>query len=298
MVVDEDVATNQRVLHPVQVDRRASTRSIVDDHVLLDDGARDDPVDDAGARAICRAVEIVVGIELDAGASVAPDAVAPQDRPIRAVRSIDAVLGAGSGALVVLDDEVVGERRKNAPAPVVVGAVLPERDVVRDLHVNASSAAMEGFSIWIELRGRHSDDLESFDGHVGRSPDIDPVGPFRPGETSHGGVERDVPRPRAWADHPRPGVGTEDDGTLGGPDLVLQIEPVVITPADAHRVPRLHHGRGALKRAPWPRRGSGSRIVAFGRDVVSGGPRRAGRDGGDESRHHRDRLDFSHRGSV
>jgi len=294
MVAEQDVALNQRILHPVEVDRGGPARAIVDEEVVFEDGPRDDPVDHAAARAVVRAVEVVVAVELDAGAPVAPDQVAAHDRPIGAVRRIDAVLGAGAGARVVLDDEVVGERREDAPAPIVIGAVVPKRDVVRDLHMDASAAAVEEGALRVVRGGRHSDDLESLDGHVGRAPHIDPVWPCRPGKAPEGGVERGVFWPRAGPDDPRPGSGMKKEGTRGCSGLGFQIEPVVRAGADVHRVTRLRQVRGVLERAPRLRRRSGSRVVPRGRDVVGGGPGRARREGGDESRRPRDRRALSH----
>src|SRR4029079_16078930 len=107
---------------------------------------------------------------------------------IGAVRGVDAVLLARPRGLVVLDHEIVAERRKDAPLAVLVDPVAAQRNVIAVERADA--------------RARRVGDREALDPHPRRALDVDRVA-----VGGRGAIDRD----RAVGDDgDRPGLGAPD----------------------------------------------------------------------------------------
>src|SRR5207247_6490051 len=94
-------------------------RAVVDDDVVLDECASDEPV--------ATLAEIAVHVNTDGGVVVAT--VAAQHGAIAAVGDVDAMLCAAGVALVVLQHRVVGEIREHAPRCIAAEMPVAYRDV-------------------------------------------------------------------------------------------------------------------------------------------------------------------------
>ena len=133
VVVVEEVVPDDRALNPVEIDRRASRRSVVPRDVVLDHRAGDEAV--APLREI--------GIQLDPAARVVVDPVSTDDRPVARVGDIDAVLGAARVALVVLEKQIIGEIREDPPGGVVAEDAVADRHMVRLVDSDGGSVGVE-----------------------------------------------------------------------------------------------------------------------------------------------------------
>ena len=122
VVVVEQVVADDAVDAAVHVDAGAAADAVAVDHVALDERVRDQAV---AAPALAspfmwRPLRVVV-----------VDDVVADDRPVAAVRHVDAVLGDRVVRLVVLDDEVVDEAGEDAPAAVVAELAVRARSRMR-----------------------------------------------------------------------------------------------------------------------------------------------------------------------
>jgi hypothetical protein len=173
VVAVEQVVAEDRVLHAVAVDAGAARHAVVEDDVVLDQGARDDAV----------AALAQVSVHVDAVGVVAPHHVAADDGPVAAVRDIDPVLGLRAGHHVVLDQEVVAEASENAPAAVeVAGIAADDHVMVQDRADAGARNAGHGealdhdvarpFEVDAVLRGR----VLGVDDRSGLAPEGDGIG--------------------------------------------------------------------------------------------------------------------------